>query len=117
MRGRVCRVGGVAASVILALAAVGRSGAGVAAQGSLERPAVLVNPKAVHGYTARTIQQGVEMADAGGVVRVLPGIYPEAITVTRGVTIEAIGGSSGDVVIAPPGLPDSTVEIATTEPV
>jgi hypothetical protein len=50
-------------------------------------------------------------------VLVLPAIYPETLTITRGVTIEAIGGRSGDVVIAPPGLPGSTIDIATTEAV
>jgi hypothetical protein len=57
------------------------------------------------------------MAVPGGTVLVLPGIYPETLNVTEGVTIKAIGGRSGDVIIAPPGVPVSTIEVATTEPV
>jgi hypothetical protein len=33
------------------------------------------------------------------------------------VTIKAVGGRSGQVVISPPGTPASTIEVATTEPV
>ena len=89
----------------------------VVAQDQEDRPAVLVNPRAGGGGTARTIQEGLDMAESGGKVLVLPETYAETLTVTKGVTIEAIGGRSGDVVIAPPGVPASTIEIATNEPV
>jgi hypothetical protein len=57
------------------------------------------------------------MVAPGGRVLVLPATYPETLTVTKGVTIEAIGGRSGEVIIAPPGVPASTIEVMTTEPV
>jgi hypothetical protein len=88
-----------------------------AAQAPQDRPAVLVNPLAASGHTARTIQEGVDMAEPGGTVLVLPAIYAETLTVNKGVTIKAIGGTSGDVIVMPPGAPGSTIEVATTEPV
>ena len=109
----------VALTVIVFVALSGsspRTGMNAAPAGA-DRPAVLVNPKAQNGGTARTIQEGIDMATPGGKVLVLPATYPERLIVTKGVTIEAIGGRSGDVVIAPPGVPDSTIEIETTEPV
>ena len=82
-----------------------------------ERPAVLVNPRAGGNGTANTIQEGIEMAEPGGTVLVLPGTYTERLAVTKSVTIEAVGRGSGDVIVSPPGVPDSTIEILTTEPV
>ena len=42
----------------------------VVAQDHEDRPAVLVNPRAGGGGTARTIQEGIDMADSGGKVLV-----------------------------------------------
>ena len=103
--------------LIVLLPAAGEFGGELIAQGAEHRPAVLVNPKAVNGNTARTIQEGIDMALPGGTVLVLPATYPETLAVTKGVTIEAIGGRSGDVIIAPTGVPASTIEIMTTDPV
>ena len=54
-----------------------------------DRPAVLVNPKAANGGTARTIQEGIDMATPGGKVLVLPATNAERLIVTKGVTITA----------------------------
>ena len=48
---------------------------------------------------------------------VTPGVYEESLTIKKGVTLEGAGGPSGSVVIAPPGAPSSTIEIATSDPV
>src|SRR5262245_49666230 len=87
-----------------------------AAVAGQERP-VVVNPRAHGGGTVATISEGLEMAVSGGRVLVTPGVYEEALTIEKGVTLEAAGGSAGAVVINPPGLPSSTIEIKTGEPV
>ena len=48
---------------------------------------------------------------------VLPGTYVETLTITKGLTLAAIGGKSGEVIISPAGTPASVIEIATTQPV
>jgi hypothetical protein len=82
------------------------------------KPAVLVNPHA-HGHgNARTIKEGITKVDPGGKVMVLPGTYDEAIVIDKGLTLEAVGGASGPVIIAaPPGTPTAAVQVTTPEPV
>jgi hypothetical protein len=87
------------------------------AAGGVGRPSVLVNPNSNDKGTAKTIQEGIEMVASGGKVLVVPGTYNEAIVVDKGLTLEAIGGESGPVVVAPPGVPLNAVEVATTDPV
>jgi hypothetical protein len=81
--------------------------------------------------TAKTIQEGINMAPVGGRVLVLPGTYTEGLVVNKGLTLQGIGrehdddddhgrherGASGGVIIAPPGAPTIAVQIATAEPV
>jgi serine/threonine protein kinase len=82
-------------------------------------PPVLVSRQVGGGgtATAATIQEAIELAAPGATVSVLPGTYAEALTITKGLTIEATGVRSGVVVVAPPGTPESTIEIATSDPV
>lgn len=87
------------------------------AAGGVGRPSVLVNPNSSDEGTAKTIQEGIDMVASGGKVLVVPGTYNEAIVIDKGLTLEAIGGESGAVVVAPPGVPVNAVEIATTNPV
>src|SRR3989475_8283504 len=81
-----------------------------------QRPAVLVNPHVQGNGTARTIQEGIGMVDSGGKVMVVPGTYDEAIEIDKGLTLEAVGGASGPVIIAPPGTPEVAIRVATAEP-
>jgi hypothetical protein len=80
--------------------------------------------------TAKTIQEGIAMAPAGGRVLVLPGTYSEALVIDKGLTLEGIGGDDdGDdhgrrsdresraTIIAPPGTPTSAIQVATSAPV
>ena len=82
-------------------------------------PPVVVKPKIGGGgaATARTIQEAINLGVRGATVSILPGTYPETLVVKRGVTLEATGETSGAAVIAPPGTPETVIEIATTEPV
>src|SRR2546422_2464530 len=82
-----------------------------------QRPAVLVNPHVQGNGTAKTIQEGIGMVDPGGKVMVLPGTYNEAIVIDKGLTLEAVGGESGLVIVEPPGAPTIAIEVATPEPV
>jgi hypothetical protein len=85
-----------------------------------ERPVVLVNPHVRGDGTARTIQEGVDMVDPGGRVMVLPGTYHEAIVIEKGLTLEAVGGATATVIIAPPAPPAGptvAIQVATPEPV
>lgn len=82
-----------------------------------ERPAVLVNPHVRGNGTAQTIQEGIDMVDPGGRVMVLPGTYRETLVITKGLTLEAVGGESGPVVVEPPGVPTIGIAITTSEPV
>ncbi|HET9385202.1 MAG TPA: hypothetical protein VFO67_08650 [Gemmatimonadales bacterium] len=81
------------------------------------KPSILVNPGTHGNGTAETIQEAIDSVPSGGKVLVLPGTYAETLTITKGLTLEAIGGASGDVIVSPPGTPDSVVEVATSEPV
>ena len=115
-------VGGVVAAV-LAIAAVvllmqqvpGREAPATASA----NPPVLVTPKIGGGGTAttRTIQEAIDLGVRGATVSVLPGTYPERLTIRRGMTIQATGERSGAVILAPPGTPETVIEIATTDPV
>lgn len=81
------------------------------------RQAIVVDPSANGNGVAATIQEGIDRAGSGGVVLVRPGTYPEALKITKGLTLRAIGDGSEPVVIAPPGTPDIALQIATPEPV
>jgi hypothetical protein len=85
--------------------------------GGVGRPAVLVNPHANSNGTAKTIQEGIGMVAAGGSVMVLPGTYVEQIVIDKGLTLEAMGGESGSVIVAPSGSVDAAIQIATPDPV
>ena len=82
-------------------------------------PPVLVRPKIGGGgaATTKTIQEALDLAVRGATVSVLPGTYAETLTIRRGLTLEATGGRSGQVIVAPPGSPETTIEIATQDPV
>jgi serine/threonine protein kinase len=82
-------------------------------------PPVLVRPKIGGGGEAmtKTIQEAIDLGVRGATVSVLPGTYAERLTIKRGLTLEASGGRSGAVIVAPPGAPESVIEIATTDPV
>jgi hypothetical protein len=86
--------------------------------GSMSQPQiVLVHPRASGRWIAPTIQEGIEMVAPGGRVFVLPGTYPERLTIPKGVTIQGIGGPAFPVIVAPPDIPPSVIEVATSEPV
>jgi hypothetical protein len=88
------------------------------AQGQSDaKPSILVNPKSHGNGTASTIQEAIDRVSSGGQVLVLPGSYGETLTITKGLTLAAIGGESGEVAISPTGTPASVIEIATNEPV
>lgn len=87
------------------------------AAGGVGRSSVLVNPNATAAGTATSIQQGIGMVAPGGKVLVLPGTYHESIVIDKGVTLEGVGGESGQVTVVPVGTPFATIEIATSEPV
>ena len=87
------------------------------AKGGVGRPVVLVNPVSNGNGTATTIQEGIDMVAAGGRVMVLPGTYAESLVIDKGLTLEAVGGASGRVVIEPPGRPGAAVTITATSPV
>ena len=57
------------------------------------------------------------MVAPGGWVFVFPATYAEVLNVTKGVTVDGIGGNIWPVIVAPPGTPASVIEIATTDPV
>ena len=82
-------------------------------------PPVLVRPKIGGGgaATTKTIQEALDLAVRGATVSVLPGTYAETLTIRRGLTLEATGGRSGQVIVAPAGSPETTIEIATKDPV
>jgi hypothetical protein len=89
---------------------------GFAAAGA-GRPAVLVMPH-VHGNgTASTIQEGIDMVDAGGKVMVLPGKYEEALVINKGLTLESVGGESGHVIVAPPAGSAVAIDVIGASPV
>jgi len=93
------------------------------------RRAVVVDAAGRHD--AATIQAGIALAPAGGRVRVLPGTYPEALVIDKGVTLEGISREGDDdrdgdhggndennaVIIAPSTPPTAVIDVTTTEPV
>lgn len=84
------------------------------------RPSVLVNPHVAGKGTAKTIQQGIGMVDPGGKVMVLPGTYKEAIVIDKALTLEPVGGKSGQVIVEtpdPPAIPVIAIQITTPDPV
>jgi serine/threonine protein kinase len=83
-------------------------------------PPILLKPSAAGGggsATAATIQEAIDRVAPGGTVQVLPGTYREAITISKGLTLEAGGERTGPVVIAPPGAHESAIDVATAESV
>src|SRR3989449_3655400 len=82
-----------------------------------QRPAVLVNPHVQGNGTAKTIQEGIGMVDPGGKVMVLPGTYNEAIVIDKGLTLEAVGGESDSVIVAPSRGPVAAILVETPDPV
>ena len=108
--------------VILTLLGCDRpDAAGVAAPrftvAGVGRPSVLVNPNANDHGTAKTIQEGIDMVASGGNVLVEPGTYVEAIVIDKGLTLEAIGGESGAVIVAPVGTVNAAIRVATPDAV
>jgi hypothetical protein len=87
------------------------------AVGGVGRPVVLVSPDANDAGTARTIQEGIDMVADGGTVLVLPGTYRDPISIDKGVTLEAVGGESGPVIVAPAGTIDAAILVTTPDPV
>jgi hypothetical protein len=81
------------------------------------RPSVLVNPHMKGNGTATTIQEGINLVDPGGRVMVLPGTYAEALVIRKGLTLEAIGGESGPVIVAPPAGSAVAIDVGGQEPV
>ncbi len=77
------------------------------------RPAVLVNPHVQGNGTATTIQEGIDMVDPDGKVMVLPGTYEETLVIDKGLTLEAVGGESGEVIVAPAGAPNAAILVST----
>lgn len=87
-----------------------------------DRSTVLVNPHANAEGTASTIQEGIAMVANGGTLLVLPGTYNEKLTIDKSLTLQAVGGMSGTVVIeqvAAAGNPptESAIRITTPDPV
>lgn len=87
------------------------------AAGGVGRASVLVNPNSSDAGTAKTIQEGIDRVASGGKVLVLPGRYEEALVIDKGLTLEALGGEGGPVVVAPTETPFAAIEIATREAV
>src|SRR3989441_8911300 len=87
------------------------------AVGGVGRPAVLVNPNQRGNGTATTIQEGIDMVAEGGKVMVVPGTYAEALVINKGLTLEAVGGESGPVIVAPPATVNAAIRVATPDPV
>ena len=81
------------------------------------RPAVLVNPYVQGRGTVTTIQEAIDMVDAGGTVMVLPGTYVEALVISKGLTLESVGGESGPVIVAPPSGSVVAIEVTAVSPV
>jgi nitrous oxidase accessory protein NosD len=111
-------------SLIAAAATCTDTGAGPEARlipnfelGGAGRPAVLVNANASEEGTPRTIQEGIDMVAPGGTVMVLPGTYDASLVIDKGLTLEALGGESGLVIVAaPPGASDA-IQVTATDPV
>ncbi|HKW47800.1 MAG TPA: hypothetical protein VJN70_10155 [Gemmatimonadaceae bacterium] len=79
--------------------------------------AIVVNPNVNGEAIASTIQEGIDRVASGGQVLVKPGIYNEALSITKGLTLRSIGDGGEQVVIQPHGAPDIAIQVATPEPV
>ena len=114
--------GWVVAAIVAATAVIVpalRRGKG-SSEASHATPPVLLRPLAGGGEgsaTAATIQEAIDKVAPGGTVQMLPGVYTEALRITKGLTLEASGDRTGSVVIAPPKTAESAIVIETTEPV
>ena len=82
-----------------------------------DQQTVVVNPNANGNGVAATIQEGIDRVAPGGKVLVRPGVYPEAIVIGKGVTLEGIADGSGPVIIATPGAPAAAIQISTGDAV
>jgi serine/threonine protein kinase len=110
----------VAVAAIAVAVVVGRNAAGSRGNAPPSAtPPVLYSPRIGGGgtATAATIQEAIDQVARGGTVTLLPGTYAEAVTIKKGLTLQATGERSGAVILAPSGSPESVVEIETTEPV
>jgi hypothetical protein len=87
--------------------------------GATDNPPVLVKPKIGGGgaATTETIQEAIDLGVRGATVSILPGTYPEALVIKRGMTLEGTGETNGAAILAPAGTPETVIEIATTDPV
>src|SRR5207237_3765336 len=83
--------------------------------GGVGRPSVLVNQNANDHGTAKTIQEGIDMVASGGNVLVEPGTYVEAIVIDKGLTLEAIGGETGAVIVAPVRTVNAAIRVPTPD--
>ena len=130
MKNRIVAPLVIASASIIALAcqpdratvepSLGRTLGGHAAsnEASLAEPqAVVVNPDAHGNGVTATIQEAIERVADGGQVLVKPGTYPEALVMSKGLTLRPIGDDAEPVVIAPPDRPDIAIQVATREPV
>lgn len=70
------------------------------AQESEDRLTVVVNPNASGNGVAATIQEGIDMAADGGIVKIKAGTYVERVIIDKGLTIEPIGSGEGAVIIS-----------------
>src|SRR5437867_2634853 len=88
------------------------------AAGDVGRPAVLVNPALRGDAIAGTIQEGIDMVAEGGRVLVAPGMYAESLVIRKGLTLDAIGGASGPVIVArQPDTQAVAILVETPDPV
>ena len=103
---------GWAATALVAIAAialavvVNRNSAGSRGNAPTSAtPPVLYSPRIGGGgtATAATIQEAIDEVAPGGTVTLLPGTYAEAVTIKKGLTLQATGERSGVVILAPGG--------------
>lgn len=80
-----------------------------------ERHTVVVDPAGRGDST--TIQGGIDLVPPGGRVKVLPGTYPEALVIGKGLTLEGVARRRGAVLVAPSGTPTAAVQVTTSEQV
>ncbi len=67
-----------------------------------------------------TIQQGVNHAAAGPIVRICPGIYPEQVEIAKALTLEGvIAGIANQAIVASPagGVAANTTSLASGTPI
>jgi hypothetical protein len=116
---RASMAGWAVAALMTAVAAVAVAMVLRGDPASAVKPTVLVSRRIGGGGSAvaKTIQEAIDIASRGATVTVLPGTYPESLTVTRGVTLEGRGGRSGEIIVAPPGAPEAVIDIRTSDPV